>query len=150
MPSPRLARSSSSKPLAMSVSRLMWGAPSSVLVPTMYSTTPRSGAPCSRACRSAGGDRLVDDLEVAAAGQLLELDQGEVGLDPGGVTVHQQADGPGRREHGGLGVAVAVLLAQLQGQVPRRAGCCEQVGRAHARVDADHLVVTPFVVAGRS
>ena len=42
-----------------------------------------------------GRHRLVDDLEVAAAGQLLELDQREVGLDPGGVAVHLQADGPG-------------------------------------------------------
>ena len=33
--------------------------------------------------------RLIGDLEVTAAGQLLELDQGEVGLHPGGVAVHQ-------------------------------------------------------------
>ena len=45
-----------------------------------------------------GRDRGVDDLEVAAAGQLLELDQGEVGLDAGGVAIHDQADGAGRRD----------------------------------------------------
>ena len=36
---------------------------------------------------------LVDDLHGAAADQLLELDQGQVGLDAGGVAVHHQPDG---------------------------------------------------------
>ena len=63
-------------------------------------------------------DALVGDLEVAAAGELLELHQREVGLDAGGVAVHQQADGAGRREHRRLGVAVAVLLAAGQRAVP--------------------------------
>ena len=36
---------------------------------------------------------LVDDLHGAAADQLLELDQGQVGLDAGGVAVHHEADG---------------------------------------------------------
>jgi hypothetical protein len=39
---------------------------------------------------------LIHDLEVAAACQLLELDEREVGLDPGRVAVHQQADRTGR------------------------------------------------------
>ena len=43
--------------------------------------------------------RLVDDRHGAAADQLLGLDQTEVGLDAGRVAVHQQADGPGRRQH---------------------------------------------------
>ena len=60
----------------------------------------------------------VDDLEVAAAGELLELHQREVGLDAGGVAVHDQADRAGRRDHGRLRVAVAVLLAELDGAVP--------------------------------
>ena len=64
-------------------------------------------------------DRAVDDLEVAAAGQLLELHQREVGLDAGGVAVHHQADRAGRRDHRRLGVAVAVLLAQLAAPRPR-------------------------------
>ncbi len=45
------------------------------------------------------GHRLVDDRHGAPAHQLLRLDQPEVGLDAGGVAVHQQADGPGRGEH---------------------------------------------------
>ena len=65
-------------------------------------------------------DRLVDDLEVAAAGELLELHQREVGLDAGGVAVHDQADGAGRRDDRDLGVAEAVLLAELERLVPDR------------------------------
>ena len=58
-------------------------------------------------------DGLVDDLHRAAADQLLELHQREVGLDAGGVAVHHEADGAGRREHRGLRVAEAVGLAEL-------------------------------------
>ena len=65
-----------------------------------------------------GGDGVVDDLDHAAADQLLVLDQGEVGLDAGGVAVHHEADGAGGREHGDLGVAVAVLFAVGEGLVP--------------------------------
>src|SRR5579875_3688016 len=36
--------------------------------------------------------RAVDDLEIAAARQLLELDEGEIRLDPGGVAIHDEAD----------------------------------------------------------
>ncbi len=67
-------------------------------------------------------DRLVGDLEVAAAGQLLELHQREVRLDAGRVAVHQQADRAGRREQRRLGVAVAVLVAEQQRAVPGVAG----------------------------
>ena len=42
--------------------------------------------------------RAVDDLEIAAAGELLELDQREIGLDAGGVAIHHQADRAGRRD----------------------------------------------------
>ena len=69
---------------------------------------------------------LVDDLEVAAAGELLELHQREVGLDAGGVAVHDEADGAGGRDHGRLGVAVAVLLAERDGLVPGALGGLDQ------------------------
>ena len=39
------------------------------------------------------GYGLVDDRHRPAADQLLGLDQTQVGLDAGGVTIHQQADG---------------------------------------------------------
>ncbi len=62
----------------------------------------------------------VDDLEIAAAGELLELHQREIRLDAGGVAIHHQADGAGRRDHGRLRVAVAVLLAEFDARCPRR------------------------------
>ena len=61
---------------------------------------------------------LVDDLHHAAADQLLVLDQRDVRLDAGGVAVHHEADRAGRREHRGLRVAEAVLLAELDHFVP--------------------------------
>ena len=64
------------------------------------------------------GDGVVDDLDHAAADELLVLDEGEVGLDAGGVAVHHEADGAGGREDGDLGVAVAVLLAVGEGLIP--------------------------------
>src|SRR5580658_1965033 len=50
-------------------------------------------------------DRLVDDRHRAAADELLGLDQSEVGLDPGGVTVHEQADGARGRQNRRLRIA---------------------------------------------
>ncbi len=94
------------------------------------------------------GHRLVDDLEVAAAGQLLELHQGEVGLDAGGVAVHQKADRARGREHGGLPVAVAVQLALLQRQVPSSASFLEEIVGAMIRVDTHHPMAHPLVLVG--
>ncbi len=70
--------------------------------------------------------RAVDDLEIAAAGELLELHQREVGLDAGGVAIHDQADGAGRRDHRHLGVAVAVLLAERERAVPGELGVVDE------------------------
>ena len=64
--------------------------------------------------------RAVDDRELAAADQALGLDQREVGLDAGGVAVHQERDRPRGREHGGLRVAVAVLATAARAPRPRR------------------------------
>ena len=75
-------------------------------------------------------DRGVDDLEEAAAGQLLELDQGEVRLHAGGVAVHDQADRARGRDGRDLGVAVAVLLAGLQRLVPDLLRGVHQIRRA--------------------
>ena len=75
-------------------------------------------------------DGAVDDRHLPAADELLELDEREVGLDAGRVAVHQERDRPGRREHGGLGVAVAVALAELDGLVPRAPRGGEQLAVA--------------------
>ena len=100
------------------------------------------------------GHGAVDDLEVAAAGELLELHQREVGLDAGGVAVHDQADGAGGRDHRGLGVAVAVLLAEIQRLVPdgvrevdeRRVGAVGVVERHRGHAQA--LVVDELALGG--
>ncbi len=85
-----------------------------------------------------GGHGVVDDLDHAAADQLLELDQGEVGLDAGGVAIHHEADGAGGRQHRDLRVAVAVALAVGQGFVPALAAGFKQLARDAGAADAVH------------
>ncbi len=64
------------------------------------------------------GNRAVDDLEVAAACELLELHESKVGLDAGRVAIHDEADRAGGRDDGRLGVAEAELLTKLDGAIP--------------------------------
>ena len=71
-------------------------------------------------------DRAVDDRHRAAADELLELDEREVGLDAGRVAVHEERDRPRRREHRRLRVAVAERLAELDGLLPRAPRGVEQ------------------------
>ena len=75
-----------------------------------------------------GGDGVVDDLDHAAADEFFVLDEGEVGLDAGGVAVHHEADGAGGGEDGDLGVAVAVFFAVSEGAVPGVLGGGDEVG----------------------
>ena len=92
----------------------------------------------------------VDDLEIAAAGQLLEFDESEVRFDAGGVAIHQQANGPGGSNDRDLGVAIAVLLSQVQHAVALGTGCLEQVVGAIVLVDADRRDGQAFIfLAGR-
>ncbi len=91
-------------------------------------------------------DRLVDDLEVSAAGKLLELNEGEVWLDTGGVAVHDEPDGAGGRKNRHLGVAVAVLLAELEGSIPRLVGGVKEVSGAEKLVDAERKDAEAFVL----
>ncbi len=74
------------------------------------------------------GHGVVDDLDHAAADKLLVLDEGEVGLDAGGVAVHHEADGAGGREDGDLRVAEAVLFAEAEGVVPGGLRGCFELG----------------------
>ena len=95
------------------------------------------------------GDGAVDDLEVAAAGELLELHQREVGLDAGGVAIHDEADRAGRRDHGRLGVAIAVLLAELERRVPGGVRMGDEVGlRAGRQVERHRGDAQPLVAVG--
>ena len=69
-----------------------------------------------------GGQRFrhtaIDDLEIAATGQGLELDQRKIRFHARGIAIHHQADCPGRCDHRGLRIAEAVCLAQFQCLVP--------------------------------
>src|SRR5205085_1511157 len=66
--------------------------------------------------------------------------------DAGGVAVHHQGDGAGRGYATDLGVAVAVLLAQLDHAVALAAGGVKEVVGAVARLDADGGDRQPFVL----
>ena len=96
----------------------------------------------------------VDDLEIAAAGELLELHEREVRLDAGGVAIHHEADRAGRRDHRRLRIAVAVALAEVEGPVPNRFRVRDERGvRAGGviegnRVDAQALVALDEAVRG--
>ena len=63
-------------------------------------------------------NRVIHDADHAAAHQLLELHQCEIGLDAGGVAIHHEADGAGRSDHRGLRVAETGLFAERVGIVP--------------------------------
>ena len=80
------------------------------------------------------GDRAVDDLEIAAARQLLELHQREIGLDAGGVAIHHQADRAGRSDHRHLRVAIAMPLAAIERLAPQPARRRRQAGPGGARL----------------
>ena len=110
------------------------------------------------ACVAEGCERsrypLIGDLEIAAAGQLLELDQREIGLDSGRVAIHHQTDSTGRGEYRGLSVAEAVFGAEFDGPVPDVAGGREEVGwrrlgREPKRFDRQALVHLERRVIGR-
>ncbi len=90
----------------------------------------------------------VDDLEVAAAGELLELHQREVGLDAGGVAVHHQADGAGRRHHRDLRVAEAVAGAELDDAVPGALGVVDHAGLRAGLVVERHRRRRDRLIAG--
>ena len=66
--------------------------------------------------------RLVGDFKVATTRQLFEFNEGEVRFDTGGIAIHQQADGSGGGDDGGLSVAKAGLFGGSQCAIPAFAG----------------------------
>ena len=68
------------------------------------------------------GDNTVDNLEIAAARQFLELDDSKIRLNAGGVTIHDQTNGAGWRNHGCLGITVTMGFTKLKGVIP--CFCC--------------------------
>ena len=85
-----------------------------------------------------GGDGVVDDLDHAAADQLLVLHQRQIGLDAGGVAIHHEADGAGGGQDCYLGVAVAVFFAVGEGFVPALFAGFVERGRDVCFVDVIH------------
>ncbi len=64
------------------------------------------------------GHAAIDDFEVAAARQFLELHQCEIGFDAGCIAIHHQTNCSGRRDDGGLRVAEAKIFAHGKRIVP--------------------------------
>ena len=64
------------------------------------------------------GHGIVDDLDHAAANQLLVFHQREVRLNASSIAVHHEADGAGGSEHGDLAVAIAELFAVSESFIP--------------------------------
>ena len=130
-----LARASSVKPLAFKVETLIAGriGERAVADGIGLDLGDIAFAVAERAQRLGHG--AVDDLPVAAAGELLEFHQREIRLDAGGVAIHHEADGAGRRHHGGLRVAVAVEFAEFERLVPGGLGVLDDVGAACRRRD---------------
>ena len=83
-----------------------------------------------------GFDGLVDDFESAAACEQFVFHERDIGLDAGGVAIHEEADGAGGCEHGDLCVAVAVFFAERKCGVPCLAGFVFQIAEAVADLDA--------------
>ena len=77
-------------------------------------------------CRQRRRHRAVYDLEVTAPGELLELHQGEVRLDPCRIAIHHEANGAGRRDDRRLSIPVSVLHAQVERIVPHPCGQFDQ------------------------
>ena len=90
------------------------------------------------------GHGLVDDLQEAAADQLLVLDEGDVRLHAGGVAIHHEGDRAGGGEHGDLAVAQAVLVAEEDHLVPRALGGLQEV---HGHVGGIDLLDRVAVLA---
>ena len=94
--------------------------------------------------RQCVGHGAVHDLQRPAAGEQLVLHQRDVRLDAGRVAVHEKRDRAGRRQHGDLRVAVAVLAALGQGRLPTVAGGVFQVSKILAWLDVLHGGVVQF------
>ena len=65
-----------------------------------------------------GRHGLVYDLKVSTACELFEFHQGEIWLDAGRITIHNQTNCAGWGNHSGLRIAIAMFLAQGDGGIP--------------------------------
>src|SRR5690606_4470693 len=93
------------------------------------------------------GHGLVDDLEVTAARELLELHKRNVWLDARRVAIHDETDRPGRRDHRRLRIAIAVLLAKLERAIPGTARRRRETGVLERGVIERHGVRANLLIA---
>ena len=63
-------------------------------------------------------NRAVDDFKMTAARKFLKLDQGEIGLNAGCVTIHEQTDCACRRDDAELSISKACFCAHFLGFLP--------------------------------
>ena len=64
------------------------------------------------------GNTLIDDLKIASSRKLLELHEREIWFDPGGITIHEKPNRPGRSDHGDLCVAITIKFSDLKSIFP--------------------------------
>ena len=84
--------------------------------------------------------RVVDDLDHAAAHQLLVLHQRQIRLDARRVAIHHEADGARGRDHRHLPVAVTGGAAEFVRLVPAVLRALIKIARNIAVVDAIHRI----------
>src|SRR5205085_2497953 len=54
------------------------------------------------------GYALIDDLEIAAAGQFFEFDQRKIRFDARRITIHHESDRTRRSNHRDLRIAISI------------------------------------------
>ena len=79
---------------------------------------------------------LIDDLEIASAGQFFEFDQRKIRFDACGIAIHHKSDRARRSNHRDLRIAVPVGRPQLKRTVPCTTRRHKQRGRAMLRLDS--------------
>ena len=95
-------------------------------------------------------DGLIDDLEISAAREFLELHDREIGLDAGRVAVHDKSDRARRRDDGHLCVAVTMIFRRVRMRGPTHSRAAfEQIFRAMLGIDAERLDGELFVALRR-
>ncbi len=85
---------------------------------------------------------LIHDLEhaLAIAREQLVLHECDVGLNAGGIAIHEEANGTGRCQHRSLRIAIAVALAQRHHALGALVCGFEQIVGAVLVVDVVHRI----------
>ncbi len=91
----------------------------------------------------------VDDFEIAAAGQLFEFHQREVRFNARCVTIHHKPNCARGGNNTGLCIAIAILLAHRDGEIPGCTGVLNKISlRTTGRVKWNGKGREGFVAVG--